>query len=184
MVNGSKIITLLLFILAFTVGVSLGRNVPHRKMLKGEKIVNEVKLAVTVPTPSTTPTPTLTPTPQPTLIPTTAPTPTVTPIPTPSPTSISPQDLEDLFTKYSNEFSIDKELLKKIAYCESKFNPQATWGPYAGLYQFSKQAWMSARTTMNMDTNPDLRFNPEEAVRTAAFKISRGELAAWPNCSK
>ena len=37
---------------------------------------------------------------------------------------------------------------------------------------------------MNMDPNPELRFHPEEAIRTAAFKISTAGLAPWPNCGK
>lgn len=35
---------------------------------------------------------------------------------------------------------------------------------------------------MNMDTNPALRFNAEEAIRTAAFRFSTDGPNAWPNC--
>jgi hypothetical protein len=35
---------------------------------------------------------------------------------------------------------------------------------------------------MGLDTNPDLRKNAEEAIRTAAYKILNGGRGAWPNC--
>jgi hypothetical protein len=37
---------------------------------------------------------------------------------------------------------------------------------------------------MNLDPNPELRFNPEEAIKTAAFKISTVGFSPWPNCGK
>jgi hypothetical protein len=35
---------------------------------------------------------------------------------------------------------------------------------------------------MGLDANSDLRFNAEEAIKTAAFHISQGGQGAWPNC--
>ena len=113
---------------------------------------------------------------------TTTPSPTPTPTPLPTPIPVSPEELENLFNKYANEYSIDKNLLKKIASCESNFNPNAEFRDYAGLFQFSKETWITSRSLMGFDSNPDLRFNAEEAIRTASFKIARGELFAWPNC--
>lgn len=116
------------------------------------------------------------------------PTPTKTPTPTstitPTPIKISSSELNELFTKYSREYSVSEDLLKKIAYCESKLNPQASNGTYGGLFQFSVGAWTTARRAMNMDQNPQLRFNPEESIRTAAFKIATGGVGIWPNCSR
>ncbi len=122
-----------------------------------------------------------TPSPKPTFTPTPKPNaqPTPSPQPTPLPTTA---DLNTWFKKYSNEYSVDEQTLKKIAVCESKLNSQAQNGPYAGLYQFTISAWKTARNLMNLDPNPDLRFNPEEAIKTAAFKISRHGTIAWPNC--
>ena len=114
-------------------------------------------------------------------IPTRTPTPTPTPTITPTPKLI-PSQLDSIFEKYAKENSVDKNLLKKIALCESGLNPQARNGPYGGLYQFTTSAWISVRRLMNSDPNPDLRFNIEEAVRTASFKISVGGENIWPNC--
>ncbi len=128
--------------------------------------------------------PTFTPTPTNTPTPTLIPTPTATPSPTLIPVIILPKDLDDLFTKYSNEYNVDKELLKRIAKCESGLNPNAATSLYAGLFQFAKQTWNSARTSMKMDPDINLRFNPEESIRTAAFMVSQGHLGIWPNCGK
>ena len=112
-------------------------------------------------------------------------TPTAAPTSTPTPTPIIVStNLDDLFTKYSIEYSVDKELMKRIAYCESRLNPGAATSQYAGLYQFSESLWISTRTLMGKNSDPNLRFNAEEAIRTAAFMISQGHLSIWPNCNK
>lgn len=132
--------------------------------------------------PTTTPTPTSTPTPLPTATPTPLPTDTPTPTATPTPI-VTSGDLETLFSKYAGEQSVDKELLKKIARCESGFNSEASFMDYLGMFQFSPDSWIATRHMMNADPNPDLRKNPEEAIKTAAFKIAHGGQNAWPNCS-
>jgi hypothetical protein len=144
------------------------------------------------PTPSLTPTPTPTPTPIPKPTATPTPLPTValakvgTPTPTPRPTPypVTSSQLDEWFTNSSNHYSIDRNKLWAVAVCESNLKPNAVNGPYAGLFQFSASTWISTRQKMGMDTNPDLRFNPEEAIRTAAFKISTDGLGPWPNCGK
>jgi hypothetical protein len=128
------------------------------------------------PTPTYTPTPTLTSTPIPT--PTVTPTPTLTPLPI-----VSTSQLDVWFTLYSNQYSVDKSLLTRIAVCESGLRPEATNGIYGGLFQFSETSWRHTRQTMNVDPNPALRFLPEEAIKTAAFKIAVNGATAWPNCA-
>ena len=116
------------------------------------------------------------------------PVPSATPRPsatvTPTPNKISAGDLEAFFSKYADKESVDRELLKKIAVCESGFNPAARNGIYGGLFQFSENSWQSLRRIMNLDTNPALRFNAEEAIKTAAYKLALNGRAAWPNCSQ
>lgn len=135
-------------------------------------------LIPTTQPPTTTPVPTQTLTP----IPTNTPVPLPTDTPTPQPTLPTVTDVDSLFSKYSTEYSVDKELLKRIARCESGFNNDAENGGYVGMYQFAEQSWQTVRRTMNMDPHPDLRRNAEEAIKTAAFMISRGQQHAWPNC--
>jgi hypothetical protein len=128
--------------------------------------------------------PTLTPTNTPTPTPSPTPTPTPTPTPIPTPVPLTSTNLEDLFTKYANFYSVNKDLLRKIAACESGFNTNASYGDYLGMFQFSSGAWINSRALMGEDSNLGLRTSAEESIKTAAFKISRGEVSAWPSCSK
>ncbi|MCX7997101.1 MAG: transglycosylase family protein [Patescibacteria group bacterium] len=139
-----------------------------------------------LPTFTPTPTPTATPTPIPTRTPT--PSPTLTPSPTPVPTVYipppAPAEIDEFFRKYAAEYGVEESQLRKIAACESGYNPTShnTAHDYAGMFQFSRATWESTRAQMGADQNADLRFNAEEAIRTAAFKISRGGIGGWPSC--
>lgn len=148
-------------------------------------------LAITVPTPTTPAVITPTVTPLPTSMPTVTPLPTAVPSPTPLPATPTPTmqptfppttDLDTLFSRYSDLYHADKETLRKIAKCESGFNSQAVNGPYLGMFQFASQTWLTNRGRMGLDGNPDLRTNPEEAIKTAAFMIGNGGANAWAGC--
>lgn len=127
-------------------------------------------------------TPTPTPTPSPTPTPTNSPTPTPKPTPTPTPYPVSSQQLESWFTQYANHYSVDRSLLWHIAECETGLRTNAVNWIYGGMFQFSSNTWRANRELMNIDPNPDLRFNPEEAIRTAAFVLSTRGAGAWPHC--
>lgn len=152
----------------------------------GESITQENKLATTslpeeteTPLP-TTPTPTSTPTIEP--MPTITATPTPVPQPTETPTISAPADLEPLFESVANQYGVDKNLLKKIAKCESNFNSTAKNGAYGGMYQYTESRWIENRNIMGLDPNPELRFNAEESMKTAAFFMVRGGISMWPSC--
>ncbi len=148
------------------------------------QIPKRIALVFASPTPTATSTPTPSLTPTPTVTPTPTPTPTVTPTPTPSPTpTLFPStSFEQYFDEFSSQYQVSKELLKKIAFCESGINPASVNGLYGGMYQFTVETWQATRALMGADTNPDLRFGAKEAIETAAFKISRGGHNAWKNC--
>jgi hypothetical protein len=74
--------------------------------------------------------------------------------------------------------------MKKIAQCESGMRPEATNGPYGGMFQFVSSTWISNRKAMGKDPNPALRYNAAEAIETAAFKMGRDGYGAWPACSR
>ena len=133
-------------------------------------------------TPTPTPTFTPTPTPSPTPKPTNTPTPTVTPIPTPM--AATSEQLDAWFTKYANHYSVDRSKLWKIAVCETGLRTNAVNWIYGGMFQFSPNTWESNRATMGLDPNEQLRFNPEEAIRTGAFVLSTRGPSAWPSCAK
>lgn len=124
------------------------------------------------------------PSPSPVFFPSPSPLPLPSPSPSPVPPSIPVTDaqLDQWFNQYSQEYGVEEYTLKYIAYCESKMNPSAVNGPYAGLFQFNSNTWASTRTAMAADPNADLRFNAQESIRTAAWKIAHGGQNAWPNC--
>jgi len=174
------------FFTYFFLTITSGIGIPYALSSKNQtvifsplpdKIHTKTLGVIATSTPTITPSPTATPTPIQSG-------PTPTPMPTPTPIIITSTTLDELFTKYSSEYSVDKELMKRIAYCESQLNPQASTSQYAGLYQFSESLWISTRTLMGQNSDPDLRFNAEESIRTAAFMISQNHLYIWPNCNK
>lgn len=129
----------------------------------------------------------ITATPLPSLTPTTTPIPTATPTPiaTPKPViKISSNELDQLFEKYSKEYGVDKNLLAKIALCESGFNSGSRNGLYAGMFQFNASSWARTRTEMGLSTNPDLRTDAHESIKTAAYKMSKYGTSSWPACSR
>ena len=152
-----------------------------------DRLPTPMVLGVSV-SPTTDISPTATPTvlPSPTLPPTLTPTkkPLPTKTPTPTPFHVTAEQLDTWFTTYSNHYSIERAKLWRMAVCESNLKPTARNGDYGGLYQFSTNTWIATRRAMNLDSNPTIRFNPEEAIKTAAFKISTTGLSAWPNCNK
>lgn len=96
----------------------------------------------------------------------------------------APADLEALFSQHAATHGVDPEIMKKIAQCESGMRPNATNGPYGGMFQFVSSTWVSNRKAMGKDTDPALRFNASEAIETAAFKMGRDGYGAWPSCSR
>ena len=141
--------------------------------LSYEDIREPTLTSTPIPTPSAIVLPTLTPTPFPTKIP------TPTPVPQPK---FSSEEIHAIIERFAAQYSVDPNVLRHIAVCESGFNPYAVNGPYAGLYQFSGNTWKSNRISIGEDTNTDLRFNAEEATQTAAYLISGGKKEIWPNC--
>jgi soluble lytic murein transglycosylase-like protein len=100
------------------------------------------------------------------------------------PVAVGPAELEVLWDKYSQQYGVDKTIMKEIARCESNFNSRAVNSSYGGMYQFSVGTWSANRKDMGLDPNPELRFNAEESIKTTAYKISRDGTGAWPVCGK
>jgi hypothetical protein len=97
---------------------------------------------------------------------------------------IAPADIDEMVGRYSQEYGLDKNILISIIKCESGFNAGAVNGPYGGLFQFLASTWSSNRKAMGLDPDPSLRFDAEEAIRTAAYKMGRDGFGAWPACSR
>lgn len=152
------------------------QQVPQPQVLAVESTPSVTPTVV----PTSTPTPTATPTPKPTRIPTPTTIPTSTPVPK------APAGMEPIFSQMAEKYHVDVNLLKKIANCETHFNPGVVSKNelYAGMFQFTVSTWQSNRNAMGMDANPDLRLGIPESIETAAYMISKGGASAWPECSK
>lgn len=98
--------------------------------------------------------------------------------------AIAPYGFDQLIQKYALLNKVNPSKMAIIAKCESGFRPEAVSrsGLYVGLYQFNPTTWASNRRAMGLDTNPALRANAEEAIKTAAFKMGRDGFGAWPVC--
>lgn len=106
---------------------------------------------------------------------------------TPTPVAVNyttPFDIQSLIVRYAAEYGVESNMMIRIAKCESGFRADAVNGPYAGIYQFVTSTWVSNRNAMGLDPDPNLRFNAEESIRTAAFKMGRDGYGAWPTCSR
>ncbi len=131
------------------------------------------------------------------------PTATTTPIPTSTPRAVSkqvlpagapkagkivpvPDQLEAIFTEAEKVYGTSAGLLKKIAKCESGFNPAAVSpsGAYHGLFQYVASTWVAQRNRMGKNPDPNLRHDAREAILTAAFQISKQGTGAWPVCGR
>jgi len=122
-----------------------------------------------------------TPSPKPTIYrPKPSPTRAVQNTPTTKPQA--PVNLEKLIETYASKYGVNKDMMVGIAKCESGFRENAVNGPYAGMYQFVSSTWVSNRKAMGENPDPSLRFDAEESIKTAAFKMGRDGYGAWPVC--
>lgn len=176
--------------------VVLAQDSPDSKEIVSSEPVNQPEAEVSViestpsPKPTKTPTPkpspTNTPTPKPTIVPTPEPTPTPdptpTPVPTPTPDVWSPPDMEPTFARYAGQYGIDKNILERLANCESHFNINSINGDYVGMFQFGSNTWISTRQQMGEDSNLALRSDIDASIKTAAYLISVRGASPWPSC--
>src|SRR3989344_1977791 len=132
-------------------------------------------------TPTVVPSPTVTPTNTP--IPTSTPRPTRVPTPTPKPQpKFTSEEIYNFTNQYGGQYGVDPNVIRHVALCESGFKPGARNYIYAGLFQFDARTWRVYRQKMGKDADPDLRYNAQEAVQTAAYALSLGHGKIWPNC--
>jgi len=161
-------------IVAVIAGAVLGRN-----LFGHGQVLSWVIEGTPTPIPTMTPTPTPTPMPTPTVTPRPTRVPTPTPVPQPQFTS---QQIYEFTNQYAGQYGISPDILRYIAVCESGFNPSARYHIYAGLYQFDAATWKRFRALMGEDPHPDLRYNAQAAVKTAAYLLSQNRAYLWPNC--
>ena len=73
------------------------------------------------------------------------------------------------------------EQLKKVAFCESSFNPsaQSDHSSAGGLYQIINSTWVENRKAMGRSTNLELKYDYQENTDTAHFIYKHRGLGPW-----
>ena len=175
--RGIIVLIIVIFFLVGYISADLINGKFFKKKVLSESSENCQESATPTPTPTVTPSST----PGPSASPTPKPKNTPTPSPVPQP-KISQAEIHALMERFAGQYAVDVNVLRHIAVCESGFDPSAVNGPYAGLYQFNITTWKKNRVLMGEEVNPDLRFNAEESIQTAAYLISQGKRYLWPNC--
>lgn len=174
---------LLVFVMAGLTAVVSSSVVTRPPAPTGQVLsVHVAATSTPAPEPTLTPTPSQRPTPRPTRIPTPRPTKIPTPTSVPQPIFTSEQ-IYHLIDQYAGQYHVDPNVLRRIAVCETGFNPKSTNHIYAGLFQYDAPTWKSFRKLQGLDQDPNLRFNAEEAIRTTAYLLSQNRAYLWPNCA-
>lgn len=120
--------------------------------------------------------------------PTASPSAALTPTPTkkpkqPIPPPVSSMEVNAMIERFSAQYSVDPNVMRHLAICESGFNSSAVNWTYVGLYQFGPATWKNLREEIGEDTNINLRFSAEESTQTAAYALALGKRGIWPNCA-
>jgi len=84
--------------------------------------------------------------------------------------------VDHALTIAATTYGVPLERLRRVATCESTLNPEATNGPYVGLFQFGTPLWNS---TPYGDMS---RTDPYAASLAAAKTFSEGGASHWPVC--
>lgn len=169
------------FVLSLLLVILIGEAVTLLLMHKPKSETKVLAEATVVP--SITPIPMETATPTATATPVPTPKPTKKPTPVPTPTPISPAEVSAFVDRFATQYSVDVNVMRHIALCESGFNPNVINGPYVGLFQFDPTTWKDLRLEMGEDSNINLRLSAEESAQTASFAVSIGERNIWPHCN-
>lgn len=162
--------------LAILVPIVLYVFAPRPKTRVLSETASLTPTATSTPTEALTPTPTATP--SATLTPTRIKAPKF-PIPAPA----SSQEINGMIERFAVQYSVDPNVMRHLAICESGFNSSAVNGVYVGLFQFGPVTWKNLRKELGEDININLRFSTEESAQTAAYALSLGKRGIWPNCA-
>ncbi len=91
----------------------------------------------------------------------------------------------------AREFNLDENKFRRVARCESGFNPFNSPGSYFGLMQHLKTEWAGRATAFNQGYDPNVLGNPHspfDNARVAAWMIHNDQdsnpWSAWPQCGR
>ena len=91
----------------------------------------------------------------------------------------APRDVPTLLREAAVRYRLDEARFKRIAWCESRYNPQAlSRAGHKGVFQFADRTWAwVSRSAGYAGASP---FNAEANIYSAAWLMSRpGGYAHW-----
>lgn len=88
---------------------------------------------------------------------------------------------DGLIQQYAEKYRVESHLVSCIIRKESTYNPNAKnpKSSASGLAQFTNRTWVWMRNLMGEDPNLDLRFNPEESIKTLSWALSNNYHSHW-----
>jgi hypothetical protein len=95
------------------------------------------------------------------------------------------REVDRAISESAAEFRTDDVKLRKIARCESKFDPHADSGQYKGLFQQEADYWRRRVADFNAHHDPDVGdniYSPFDNSRVSARMLAAGMDEHWPNC--
>lgn len=96
-------------------------------------------------------------------------------------------EVDRAITEAAKEFNLDGDKFRRVARCESGFNPFNSSRSYYGLFQHLKTEWTGRAEAFNRGYNPNVLSNPHspfDNARVAAWMIHNGGWGPWPECGR
>jgi soluble lytic murein transglycosylase-like protein len=84
--------------------------------------------------------------------------------------------IKETIIKWANYYKVDPERLLRVAWCESKFRPDAKNGVYTGLFQFHPNTFLvnAQRCGSGLDI-----WNIDNQTKVAAWMFANHQEAQW-----
>jgi len=81
----------------------------------------------------------------------------------------------------ARQYDVSEQYMECIIYHESAGDPAAVGdeGEAIGLLQWHEDSWRFVREKMGEDPSPELRWNPIESAKTAAYAMRQLGLWHW-----
>ena len=96
------------------------------------------------------------------------------------------QSVQDKIIELSDKYGADSDLMLRIAYCESRYNPESQNGSSTagGVYQFIDGTW-NANATRHWGDQAKYKnkYDANDNIELATWMVASGGLSHW-NASK
>lgn len=89
-------------------------------------------------------------------------------------------DVPGMIWAAARRYGLDAERMRRIAFCESKYQPGATSrGGHRGIFQFDAQTWQGRAPLAGVSPDFAVAYDAGANVAVAAATMARGEWSRW-----